>query len=81
MTTSNTVKLTLDPNNPPPLTDEQRERLAALDAMPDEDIDYSDAPFRPDAVWLKAVDVPHGMKQISPRSSLEPKAPDLGGEG
>ena len=64
---SNIVKLTLDPNNLPPLTAQQRAELEAVAAMPDEDIDYSDAPFRPDAVWVKAVDVPHGKKQISLR--------------
>lgn len=67
MSKSNTVKLTLDLKNPPVVTEEQRERLAALAAMPDDQIDTSDAPFRPDAVWVKAVDVPHGKKQISLR--------------
>lgn len=67
MSKSNTVKLTLDLKNPPVVTEEQRERLAALASMPDDQIDTSDAPFRPDAVWVKAVDVPHGKKQISLR--------------
>ncbi|MDR1162794.1 MAG: hypothetical protein LBM17_03020 [Candidatus Accumulibacter sp.] len=46
---SNTVTLILDLENPPPLSDEQRARLTALAAMPDERIDYSDAPYEPDA--------------------------------
>lgn len=55
-----TVKLTLDPHNLPPLTAQERAELEALAAMPDEDIDYSDAPYRPDAVWmLAATELPH----------------------
>jgi len=65
---SNTVKLTLDPNNPPPLTDEQRARLAAIAVMSDEQIDYSDAPYMPDAVWMKAADrLPETKKQVTLR--------------
>jgi uncharacterized protein (DUF4415 family) len=67
MSKSNTVKRTLDLSAPPVMTDEQRARLAALAAMPDDQIDTSDAPFRPDAVWVKAVDFPHRKKQISLR--------------
>ena len=67
MSKSNTVKLTLDPKNPPPLSEEQKARLAALAALPDDQIDISDAPFRPDAVWVKAVDFPHKKKLISLR--------------
>ena len=54
MSEGNTVKLTLDPKNPPPLTAEQQARLAALAALPDECIDTSDAPPRPDVVWRRA---------------------------
>ena len=64
---NNTVKRTLDPKNPPILTQEQKLRLAALAALPDDQIDTSDAPFRPDAVWVKAVDFPHAKKLISLR--------------
>ena len=60
---SNIVRRTLDPKNPPPLTEEQKARLDALAAMPDEQIDYSDAPFLPDAVWTKVADVPGVSKQ------------------
>lgn len=44
MSARNTVKFKLDPANLPPLTDEQRKRLQAIEAMPDEEIDYSDIP-------------------------------------
>ena len=44
MTAPNTVKFKLDPNNPPPLTAQQRKRLKLLAAMPDSEIDYSDIP-------------------------------------
>jgi uncharacterized protein (DUF4415 family) len=67
MSKSNTVKLTIDPQKPPVLSEEQKVRLAAVAAMPDDQIDTSDAPFRPDAVWVKAVDFPHAKKLISLR--------------
>jgi len=67
MSKNNTVKRTLDPKNPPILTQEQKLRLAALAALPDDQIDTSDAPFRPDALWVKAVDFPHAKKLISLR--------------
>jgi len=60
---SNTVRLTLDPKNLPPLSAEQKARLAALDALPDEQIDTSDAPFLPDAAWVRAIDVSGGKQQ------------------
>lgn len=64
----NIVKLTLDPNNLPPLTAEERAELEAVAAMPDEAIDYSDAPYLPDAVWMKAADqMPETKKQITLR--------------
>ncbi|GBU15179.1 hypothetical protein AwPolaro_05570 [Polaromonas sp.] len=67
MSKKNTVKLTLDLNNPPPLTPGERAELEAIAAMPDDQIDTSDAPFNPDAVWVKAVDFPHAKKLISLR--------------
>ena len=72
MNKSNTVKLTLDLNNLPALTSEQKAQLTALAAMPDEQIDTSDAPFRPDAVWMKAADqLPHTKQQITLRIDAE----------
>jgi uncharacterized protein (DUF4415 family) len=68
MSKSNTVKLTLDPDNLPPLTAEQKARLAALAAMTDDQIDTSDAPYRPDAVWVKAAaQLPKTKQQITLR--------------
>ena len=72
MNKSSTVKLTLDSNNLPELTSEQKAQLTALAAMPDEQIDTSDAPFRPDAVWMKAADqLPHTKQQITLRIDAE----------
>lgn len=69
---SNTVRLTLDPKNLPPLTAQQRAELEAVAAMPDEQIDYSDAPYLPDAVWMKAAEqLPHTKKQITLRIDAE----------
>jgi uncharacterized protein (DUF4415 family) len=42
MNVRNTVKFKLDPNNPASPTAAQRKRLAAVAAMPDASIDYSD---------------------------------------
>ncbi len=69
---SNTVKLTLDPKNLPPLTEQERAQLEAVAAMPDEQIDYSDAPYLPDAVWMKAAEqLPRTKKQITLRIDAE----------
>ena len=69
---SNTVRLTLDPKNLPPLTAQQRAELEAVAAMSDEQIDYTDAPYLPDAVWMKAADqLPHTKKQITLRIDAE----------
>jgi len=65
---SNIVKRTLSIKKPPRLSAEQKMRLAALASMPDEQIDYSDAPGLPDAAWMKAADkLPHFKKQITLR--------------
>ena len=72
MSKTNTVKLTFDLKNPLPLSDEQKTRLTALAAMPDDQIDTSDSPYRPDAVWMKAADqLPHTKKQITLRIDAE----------
>jgi uncharacterized protein (DUF4415 family) len=68
----NIVKRTLDLNNPPELSTEQKARLDALAAMPDEQIDYSDAPYLPNAVWTKASEqLPRTKKQITLRIDAE----------
>lgn len=48
-----TFKLTLDPNNLPPLTVEERAQIEATEALSDDQIDYSDAPYLSDAQWVK----------------------------
>jgi uncharacterized protein (DUF4415 family) len=50
---NNIVNRTVDLNNLPPFTEEQLEELAAIAAMPDEAIDYSDAPELTDAFWQR----------------------------
>jgi hypothetical protein len=62
MSKSNTVKLTIDLKNPPFLTDQQKVRLVALAALPEGQIDTRNAPFRPEAVWVKAVAFPRSTK-------------------
>ena len=44
MSNSRTVSFTLDLDNPPPLTAEQKAMLEELKNMPDEEIDFSDIP-------------------------------------
>jgi len=67
MSKTNTVKRTLDLSKKPELTAAQKARLDALAAVPDEQIDYSDIPSKPDAVWSKSVDFPHAKQQITLR--------------
>lgn len=69
---SSIVKRTLDLSKPPRLSAEQKARLDAVAAMPDDQIDYSDAPYRPDAVWMKAAaDLPGTKQQITLRLDAE----------
>lgn len=49
------VNMELDPANPAPLTRKQKAELAALAAMPDDKIDYSDIPAMPAGFWKNAV--------------------------
>lgn len=68
MSKSNIVTRTLDLTKPPVITDEQKARLEALAAMPDDQIDCSDIPpFPPDTVWIKAADISHAKQQITLR--------------
>ena len=54
MNAPNTVKYQLDPSKPPPVTAQQKQRLAAIAAMPDAAIDYSDIPRQTEAVsWTR----------------------------
>ncbi len=52
MTEAGLVVNEFDPDNPPPLTKAERERLARLAGLRDEDIDYSDAPPADPDKWL-----------------------------
>lgn len=67
----NTVKRTLNVAKPPALSARQKARLKALANMPDEQIDYSDAPSMPDATWMKAAELPHTKQQITLRLDAE----------
>lgn len=54
MNARNMVKYRLDPDNPPPVTDEQQRRLETIAAMPDSAIDYSDIPRQTGSVqWTR----------------------------
>jgi uncharacterized protein (DUF4415 family) len=50
---SKMIKSTIDPANPPKLTDDEKEQLRRLAAMDDADIDLSDIPEKLD--WSNAV--------------------------
>jgi len=66
------VKRTVDLKTPPRLGAEQKARLDAVASMPDEEIDYSDAPHLPDAVWMKAAEqLPQTKQQITLRLDAE----------
>lgn len=54
MSNKKIVHSSFDPANPPPLTDAQREELARLAAMQDEDIDFSDIPPLTEKFWANA---------------------------
>lgn len=64
----NIVKRTLDLNDLPKISDEQKARLAAIAEMQDGEIDYSDAPFLENASWVKSADLlPKNKKLITLR--------------
>ena len=53
-----TVNHSVDLANLPPLTAQQKVELAALAAMPDNEIDYSDIPPAGDEFWKNAIRSP-----------------------
>ena len=53
-----TVRYVIDLDNPPPLTPEQEEEIAALLKMKDEDIDLSDIPEASESFWKNARHIP-----------------------
>ena len=72
MKEGNIVKRTLDLKNPPALSSEQTARLNATASMSDDLIGYSDAPYREDALWMKAADeLPQTKRQITLRIDAE----------
>lgn len=64
---SNTVKRTLNLKLKPALSDAQKARLDAVAAMPNDRIDYTDAPYLPDASWVKVAELPDVKQQITLR--------------
>lgn len=50
----NNIKRSIDLENLPPLTAEQKAELKAVDSLPDSEIDYSDIPPLPDEFWKNA---------------------------
>lgn len=69
---SNIMRRTLDFKKRPRLSAEQKARLDAVASMPDEQIDYSDAPSLPGAVWMKtATELPRIKQQITLRIDAE----------
>lgn len=73
----NIVKRTLDLKTPPVLSVEQKVRLDAVASMPDGLIDYSDAQRLPDAVWMRAAELPHTKQQITLR--IDPEVLEFSG--
>lgn len=70
MSARNTVKYKLDPDNLPQITATQRKRLAAVAAMPDAEIDYSDIPKQTKKVqWTRpgALVSPENKQQVTLR--------------
>lgn len=67
MSKSNIVQRTIDLSNPPVVTEEQKARLAALAAVPDDELDYSDISPLPDIGWVKAVEELQAKRQITLR--------------
>jgi uncharacterized protein (DUF4415 family) len=55
MKRKDTVTYELDPQQPAPLTAQQKEELERLAGVPDEQIDTSDIPPLPEAFWRNAV--------------------------
>lgn len=54
-----TVEHKIDLARPPPLSAKRKSELAALAAMPDSQIDYSDIPPLTDDFWKRAVRNPY----------------------
>ena len=64
----------VDLENPPPLTEAQKAELAALEALPDDQIDTSDIPPLTEKFWKNAVRNPllHSSKSVSRKGKARP---------
>ena len=60
----------LDLLNPPPLTDEQKKRLEALDNLRDEDIDFSDIPRLTEDFWKNGIRNPYYAKALKEQLTI-----------
>jgi len=60
----------LDLLNPPPLTAQQIAELKALDALSDEDIDFSDIPPLSDEFFEKGIRNPHYLKALKEQLTI-----------
>ena len=56
------MKMTYEIGNPPPLTEEQKKRLAALRELPDSEIDYTDIPPITEEQFARSVPNPYRRK-------------------
>lgn len=63
--TGKIVRFTLDPNTP--LSAEEQDTLARLDAMPDSEIDFSDIPQLTPEFWKRVNTADEGKAQITLR--------------
>jgi len=54
----NEITYKFDIHNPPPLTQEQQDRLNNLSKMPDSEIDFSDIPPIDEEKWKNAISNP-----------------------
>jgi hypothetical protein len=78
---SKTVRLRVDLNNPPLLTEERKRALKALADMPDSEIDYSDIPPLNESFWRRAVHHPYYKpEEIHPSYKDDDLAEEMRGE-
>ena len=68
--TTEMVYYELDLLNPPPLTEEQEQRLKALGELRDEDIDFSDIPPLSDDFFKNAVRNPYYAKALKAQLTI-----------
>jgi uncharacterized protein (DUF4415 family) len=67
MSNSTTIKRTHDLSKPPVVSVAQKACLVAVAAMPDDQIDYSDAPELSQEQWMRAADLADSKQQITLR--------------